>query len=500
MGALAQLFKEAGHRVTGSDTAFDPPIGDALRDAGVETLLGYDERHLQASGSPDLAMPDLVVVGNVVPRTNREAIEAERLGLKRTSMSAALRDYFLIGRTPLVVAGTHGKTTTSSMCAWVLDVARRTPGYFIGGVPKNLPRGAAIGDARRRIATSAAALIDRSYEAMPTPFVVEGDEYDAVYWRKKPKFLDYIGVGDRDVAIVTSIEFDHIDAYRDVAAYENAFREFVRSVPATGLIVAAANDPRVVAIVSEEALARVSFYALQGDETFGVTPTWLGAPSVVLADGAQTFDLFTGGASCGRLAVGVGGVHNVRNAIAALAACAEGFGVPVQHSRAAIASFTGVRRRLDLLGSPGGILVYDDFAHHPTAVRATLSALRDRHPNARIWAIFEPRSATACRNLHQDDYARAFDAADQVILAPLGRSGIADSEKLDLRRLATELPRPTKLAESSAAILELLCAEARQGDVIAILSNGSFGGLHAKLIAELEKRHAWDPSAKAASG
>ena len=465
MGSLAALFRENGHDVSGSDAAFDPPIGPALEQLGVRCMRGYDPVHLEPR-------PDLVVVGNVIRRDNREAAAAEKLGLARTSMSAALREHFLSKRKPLIVAGTHGKTTTSAMCAWLLSRAELEPGWFIGGLPKNLPAGAAIGRAKR------------SLSAGPAPFVVEGDEYDAVYWHKQPKFLDYVGIGADDVAIVTSVEQDHIDIYPSVASYEAAFLAFVRAMPAGGIVVCDAHDARAAAIV-KETRARVVFYALQGDATGDVTPTWLGAPAAFDPSGAQQFDLFAGGVSCGRFTMRVPGEHNVRNAVAAIAACAEGFSVPIRDMRATLSSFDGVRRRQDLLGEPGGVRVYDDFAHHPRAVSETLRALRARHPAGRLFAVFEARSATAVRSLHQDQYVAAFGAADEVMLAPLGRANIPESERLDLDRLAREIGAKASSMPNVAAIVDELVLSAREGDTIALLSNGSFGGIHKELLERL---------------
>ena len=470
MGALAVLFREAGHDVSGSDVAFDPPIGPALREAGVRCVSGWDAAHLEPR-------PDLVVVGNAIRRDNVEAMAAIDRDLPRTSMSGALRAHFLNGRRPLVVAGTHGKTTTAAMCAWVLSRADREPGWFIGGLPKNLPAGAAIGSTRRKIVGASAA---------PAPFVVEGDEYDAVYWHKQPKFLDYIGVGEDDVAIVTSVEHDHIDIYPNVEAYEAAFRTFVRAVPAAGLIACDARDARARAIVREEAKARIAFYALEGDDTGDVTPTWLGALAPIDAGGNQLFDVFAGGMSCGRFGLRVPGAHNARNAIATIAACGEGFGVAISAIRPALATFEGVKRRQDLIGEPRGVRVYDDFAHHPTAVDETLRALRTKHPRGALFAVFEPRSATACRSIHQEAYARAFDAADHVIFAPLGRTNIPEAERLDLVQLARAIGAKARAESDLDAILARLASEARAGDTIALLSNGAFGGLHTRLLRALE--------------
>lgn len=472
MGALAALFREGGHRVTGSDVTFDPPMGPALAAAGVECLTGFATAHV--SGSPP---PDLVVVGNAVRRDNVEALEAERLGLRRTSMSGALREHFLAGRRPVVVAGTHGKTTTSAMVTTVLRAAGLEPGWFIGGVPKDLPAAAAMGGKR-----------SLTMGTGPRPFVVEGDEYDAVFWHKAPKFLDYVGVSPTDVAVLTSVEHDHIDIYPDAGAYEEAFRAFLAKLPPGGLLVCDSASPRVRAL-AKEAPCNVVFYGLDRDGigADAVTPTWTAAPAVV-EEGRQLFDVFAGGMACGRFALGVPGLHNVRNALAALVVATEGFGVPVTTAQRALGAFEGVRRRQDLLGEPGGVRVYDDFAHHPTAVEVTLRGLRTKHPDGRLWAVFEPRSATACRSLHQVAYASAFDAADQVILAPVGRANVPEAERLDVSRLAQDLGPKAEALPGVDAIVSRLQGGARRGDTIAVLSNGVFGGLHGKLLLALGAR------------
>lgn len=466
MGQLALLFRDAGHDVSGSDIAFDPPMGPALENAGIRCTLGFDPSVITA----DL---ELVVVGNAIRKDNAEAMRAAEIGAMCTSMSGALRERFLAGKRSLVVAGTHGKTTTSAMCAWILETAGLEPGFFIGGLPKNFPSGARAASSRKKILGSS---------AKSAPFVVEGDEYDAVYWNKQPKFFDYVGVSAEDVAILTSIEHDHIDIYPSAELYEAQFTELVRRVP--GLVVGDARDVRVREVLQHH--GRATFYALEGEAVGDITPAWQGA--LVTADpmsGAQPFDLYAGGSFCGRFALKVPGAHNVRNAIGAIAACCEGFGVHIEKARQALATFEGVRRRQDLLGSPNGIAVYDDFAHHPTAVDETLRALRSRHPGVRLWAVFEPRSATACRNIHQDAYVPAFGAADRVLFAPLGRSNVPEDERLDIGRLARAIGTRAEVAASVDAILATLADAAQPGDVIALLSNGAFGGIHARLLHDL---------------
>jgi UDP-N-acetylmuramate: L-alanyl-gamma-D-glutamyl-meso-diaminopimelate ligase len=263
----------------------------------------------------------------------------------------------------------------------------------------------------------------------------------------------------------------------------------VKRIPEGGLVAVDARDVRARTIVAANARCRTAFYGLDGDDTGDVTPTWTAA--LVAPDptsGAQPFDLFAGGSYCGRFALKVPGAHNVRNAVGAIAACAEGFGVHIEKARSALASFEGVRRRQDLLGTPGGVFVYDDFAHHPTAVDETLRALKSRHPGGRLWSVFEPRSATACRNVHQREYETAFQAADRVIFAPLGRTNIPEAERLDVGAVARAIGDRATAAGSVDEILEAIVQGARPGDVVALLSNGAFGGIHQKLLASLEAK------------
>jgi UDP-N-acetylmuramate: L-alanyl-gamma-D-glutamyl-meso-diaminopimelate ligase len=480
MGALARLFQDAGHEVRGSDTAFDAPVGPELLRAGIATMQGYAEANLAWE-------PDLVIVGNAIRRDNPEATFVRDRGLRALSMSSALREYFLARRTAIVVAGTHGKTTTSAICAELLSRADFGPGYFIGGLPKGLPGAAAIGRKMRSLLAAPLSNGEGGVSTLAPPFVVEGDEYDAVYWHKHPKFLDYIGGSAHDMVLLTSIEYDHIDIYSSEAAYENAFDRLAESMSEDGLWVCDASSP-AVRRVSAKTRARQVYYALSGDTTGAVEPTWLGAPAPLDALGRQPFDLYAGGVLAGRFVSKVPGLHNVRNAIGAIALLAEGFGVSLKALRSGLSEFEGVRRRQDLIGEPGGIRVYDDFAHHPTAVRETLSAFRTRHPKGRLFVAFEARSATACRNLHQKAYESAFGSADRVILAPLGRANIPAAERLDLSVLATALGPKAMVAESIDSIVQVLVAEAKSGDTIALLSNGAFGGIYTKLLAALEAK------------
>jgi UDP-N-acetylmuramate: L-alanyl-gamma-D-glutamyl-meso-diaminopimelate ligase len=483
MGALAGLFKAAGHDVSGSDTAFHPPMGPALERWGITLKQGFDPKNLEPR-------PDLVVVGNVCRPSNVEARAAMDAGIPVTTMAHALADHMLKGRSPLVVAGTHGKTTTSAMCAHLLFEAGRDPGFLIGGLPKNFETSFRLPARASRSSEGGKSLpLLNDLNALNAlnandggkrgvPFVVEGDEYDTAFFEKTPKFWHY----QPEVAIITSIEHDHIDIYPDEASYLAAFQGFVERVRhgGDGLIIAAANDARVVELVARSTKAEIAYYALEGDDTHGAPPHWLAAPATNDATG-QAFDVYAGGVYAGRAALKVPGLHNVRNALAAIAAASHGFGIPLTTVIPALARFEGVRRRQDLLYEARGVRVYDDFAHHPTAVDETLRALRTRHPEGRLWAVFEPRSATACRSIHQEQYANAFSAADRVLLAPLGRPDIPEGERLDTARLVRELAAAGARAEAASsieAIVKTITRDAEVGDTIALLSNGAFGGIY----------------------
>jgi UDP-N-acetylmuramate: L-alanyl-gamma-D-glutamyl-meso-diaminopimelate ligase len=467
MGSLAGLLKELGHEVSGSDVSFDPPMGPALKEWGVRCLEGFDPAHLTPN-------PDLVVIGNVCRPNNVEARAAIDSGLAYTHIAGALGRFVLAETSPLVVAGTHGKTTTTAMAAHLLDRTGFTPGFLVGGLPYSFPRSFRAAGARR--------LPTPESRGRKRPFVIEGDEYDTAFFEKTAKFLHY----RPEVAILTSIEHDHIDIYPSLATYLQAFEQFVALVPENGLIVANAADPLVRRVV-EKARAEVAFFALEGEDTGGLAPHWLAAPAASGPTGTA-FDLFAGGMLAGRYASRLPGRHNVKNALAALAASAQGYGARLSDLGPALGSFEGVRRRQELVGTPREIAVYDDFAHHPTAVRETLDALRARHAEGRLIAVFEPRSATACRKLHQDEYPRAFGAADYVLLAPLGRTNLLASEMLDLDQVVSDLRARGKHAErceSLDAIAARVAELAKPGDAVALLSNGAFGGLPRRLATEL---------------
>jgi UDP-N-acetylmuramate: L-alanyl-gamma-D-glutamyl-meso-diaminopimelate ligase len=472
MGALAGLLTELGHRVSGSDVAFDPPMGPALESWGVRCLKGFDPAHLEPA-------PDLIIVGNVCRKDNPEVLAAIQRGLRYTHIAGALAEFALGACSPLVVAGTHGKTTTSAMAAHLLEACGFDPGFLIGGLPKNFPR------SFRAARAGKPRLLLGDRPLRKSAFVIEGDEYDTAFFEKTAKFLHY----RPEVAILTSIEHDHVDIYPDLQSYLEAFRQFVALVPDDGLIVANAADAAVVEVVDAHARAEVAWFALEGEDTHGKPPHWLAAPAQMDEAGTR-FDLYAGGVACGRLALTVPGRHNLKNALAALGATAQGYGARIADIGPALSRFEGVRRRQDLIGRPRESFVYDDFAHHPTAVHETLAALRGRHPTGKLFAVFEPRSATACRRMHQDEYTRAFEDADEVLLAPLGRSNLPAEQALDLSRLARDLNargKPAQALPNVAAILDYLALNVIPGSVVALLSNGAFGGIHAKLLERLSR-------------
>ncbi len=462
MGAFAGLLKAAGHRVTGSDTAFYPPMGDALKAYGVETMEGWSPAHLDPA-------PDLVVVGNVCRKDNPEARFAIDHGMNVRSFPKALGELFLAQRRSLVIAGTHGKTTTTALTSHLLHALGMDPSFLVGGVTKNF-------DASYRYGKGGA-------------FVVEGDEYDSAFFEKIPKFWSYRPWG----AVLTSIEHDHIDIYPDMERYRDAFRGFASRIATDGVLVAHGPDPEVRA-VAEKASCRVVYYGLTTDSyPDGFAPTWQAAP-IAPSNGMQPFELFIGGSCAGRFFSPLMGEHNLRNAVGSIALLAEGFGLAVPQLCRALTEFKGVKRRQELVATAGGVRIYDDFAHHPTAVDETLRAMKGHHPGAKLIAIFEPRSATACRNLHQHEYPAAFSSADLALIAPVGRPEIPDAERLDVPAIVREINARGGRAEtvdigpsSVDAIVARVAAEAKPGDVVAVLSNGAFGGIHGKLAKALTR-------------
>jgi UDP-N-acetylmuramate: L-alanyl-gamma-D-glutamyl-meso-diaminopimelate ligase len=448
MAPLACLLAADGHRVRGSDGPLYPPMSTLLEAAGIRPLEGWDPAHLEPR-------PDLVVVGNAVRRDNPEAVEAERLGLSRLSMPEALARFFLADRRPLVVAGTHGKTTTSALAAWVWSACGRDPGYLVGGVPIDLGASFRRGGGDR--------------------FVVEGDEYNAAYFDRGAKFLHY----RPETVILTSVEYDHADLYPDPAALIEAYRRLIALVPARGALVAC-GDTAEVREVARGARCPVLLYGEAADNDFRFA-----APPVAIASGMR-FTVVEPDGSHHPVELGLWGVHNATNALAVWAA-ARRDGLAAGAITAAFASFHGVRRRQEVVGEGGGITVIDDFAHHPTAIAKTLSAIAARFPGRRLIACFEPRSLTAGRAFFLDGYRGAFAEAEIVLFAPIfHRDRLAPTERLDLEALVADLVRQGRLAEAAGsvdALLDRVVELGRPGDVVVAMSSGSFSGLPRRLAA-----------------
>jgi UDP-N-acetylmuramate: L-alanyl-gamma-D-glutamyl-meso-diaminopimelate ligase len=475
MAPLACLLQEQGHRVRGTDGPLYPPMSTLLERAGIRPTVGYDAAHLEPA-------PDLVVVGNAVRSDNPEAIAAARLGVPVLSMPQALARFFLAGRRPLVVTGTHGKTTTTAMAAWVYSQCGADPGYLIGGVPHDLPGSFAAGGTQAAPAGEPAGegLTAGSARDLPAAaqgrFIVEGDEYNAAYFDRGAKFLHY----RPETLILTSVEYDHADLYPSPEALREAYRQVIAQLPADGLLVAC-GDTREVRELARRAPCRTILYGLEeGNE---VRPAGCEATR-----GATRFRVADAGGGEVTIELPLAGGHNVANALAVWAA-ARRDGLAAGQVAAALAGFHGVKRRLEELGSRGGVTVVDDFAHHPTAVGKTLAALRQSYPGRRLVAVFEPRSLTAGRAMFFDAYREAFAAADRVLFAPTFHSGrLSAEERLDFAAVAAALAADGVAATRFAGVDELLAhavAESRPGDVLVTMSSGSFEDLPRRLLAAL---------------
>jgi len=451
MASLAGLFNDAGCRVTGSDGPLYPPTSTILQSMGVTVYPAYDARNLDP-------VPDLIVVGNAVRRGNPEAEHILDLRLPHVSMAAAIEQRFLAGRHAIVVAGTHGKTTTTAMLAWVLHHAGRDPGFLIGGSPQNFETPYRIGSG--------------------PAFVIEGDEYDTAFFDKGPKFMHY----RPDTALIGTVEFDHADIYRDETEVKRVFRWLTNIVPRRGLIVRH-EDCAATVEVTAAAQARVQGYGL-------LSGSWR-ATSIEQGATGVSFRASRDGAPVTDVTLAISGEYNVRNALAVMAAATEQ-GVPPADIAAGLATFSGVRRRMEVKGEVGGIVVIDDFAHHPTAIAETLRAVRQRYPGRRVWCVLEPRSWSLRRNVFQERLAAAFDDADEIVLAEVfGADQLPPDERLDPARLIGDLSRRGRRARflpSVDAIVAHVAAEARREDVVAVLSNGGFGGIHAKLLAAFDAK------------
>lgn len=450
MAPVAGMLKERGYHVTGSDKGVYPPASTLLTSLAIPWNEGFSEEHLRP-------VPDLAVIGNAISRGNPELECILDQKIPYCSMAQILENYFIPGHTSIVVAGTHGKTTTTAMLAWIFHVAGRRPDFLVGGVVPNFG--------------------DRSYGlGGGDEFIVEGDEYDTAFFDKAPKFLHY----HPDELILTSLEFDHADIYPDLESIALQFRRLVNLVPRRGRILIWGESPE---------LKQVTAKSFSPVETFGLTPgcDWL-AGDVLWHDSMTEFRVAHSGKEVARIQMPLAGKHNVLDALAAVA-LALGRGIEREAIERALATFQSVRRRMEIKGEANGVLVVEDFAHHPTAIRLTLEAARTRWPGRRIWAAIEPRSNTMRRRVFQDALPDALAVADGVIIGPVNRPQLlSEEERFSPETVIGALRKRGRFAEhlqSADEIAEYLSEKARAGDVILIMSNGSFDGLCAKALDKL---------------
>ena len=452
MAALAGMLQARGHKVTGSDENVYPPMSTMLTSLGIEVMQGYLAEHINLA-------PDCVIVGNAIPRGNAEVEATLNHKLPYRSQAEVVKEEFIRGRRSLVVAGTHGKTTTTSIAAWVMDQGGLNPTFLIGGIAQN------FGVSFR--------VTDSEY------FIIEGDEYDTAYFDKGPKFMHYLP----EIAIVNNIEFDHADIYKDLDAVKLAFRRLMNLVPANGRLIAGWDSPEVRDVVNSfgaKLFTQLETFGLSADAKWQIrNMDYVGEKS--------RFEVVCDGRQWGEFQTPLIGEFNLLNCLAVIVA-ADAWGIERDSIAQALATFKNVRRRAEVRGETRGITVIDDFAHHPTAVRETLRALRSKYKDRRLVAVFEPRSWSSRLAVFQDQYAEAFEPADYVVIA-----NVFDTQKvtekgraLDTGKLIEEISKTGKpaLALSGAdEIIDHLSPQLREGDVIAIMSNGGFGGIHEKLLA-----------------
>jgi UDP-N-acetylmuramate: L-alanyl-gamma-D-glutamyl-meso-diaminopimelate ligase len=455
MAALAAMLKQDGYQVTGSDGNVYPPMSTMLESMGIRVKTPYSARNLEPR-------PDLIIVGNALSRGNPEVEEMLDQEIGYESMAEAVKRLFLAGRRSLVVAGTHGKTTTTSMLAWILETAGQTdakyhPGFLIGGMPENFPTG---------------------FRPQPEPggyFVIEGDEYDTAFFDKGPKFLHF----QPRCLVLTSVEYDHADIYPDLDSVKLAFKRLVNLVPASGVIVA--SEGASVSDCLGKAYCPVERYGM-------ATSSHWRAEHIETYEEWTRFEVFRGRDRFIRVDLKTAGEHNVMNALGALA-MASRLGVSDRTIRQALGTFHGVKRRLEVRGEVNGVIVVDDFAHHPTAVRETIRAVRKRFPGKHIWAILEPRSNTLRRRVFESELTDALAMADRVTLASVFQSdAIPDNERLETGRVVMRLLREGLKASTFTTVQEIVShtvANAKKGDVLLVMSNGGFEGIHQKLLDRL---------------
>ena len=453
MAALAAMLKERGYQVTGSDQGVYPPISDFLAQAGIPVMQGYRAENL-------VPAPDLVIVGNAVSRTNPEVAALLQTSIPYLSFPQALGQFFLDGKRPLVVAGTHGKTLSTALLAWVLEKAGRQPGLLVGGLSKNFGRGYQLGAGEF--------------------FVVEGDEYDSAFFDKGPKFLHY----QPQALVLNAVEFDHADIYRDLEQVKEAFARLLALVPPGAPLIVCSDFPAALE-VAHAARKPFATFGLHGNAEWQVQH--------VIDDGTHlSFTVTHNHKEIGRFTTSLMGRMNVRNALGVSALCCA-LGLSAAEIAPGMESFLGVERRQEVVGEGKGVTIIDDFAHHPTAVTVTIEAVRLRYPGRRLWAVFEPRSNTCRRRVFQKPLTNALALADQVVVGPVyskPQDPLAAAELFSPAELAADLQAVGKKAHAGQSVDEIctfLAAACRPGDVVLSMSNGAFGGLPRKLLTALQR-------------
>ena len=445
MASAAVAMHELGYQVTGSDQdVIYPPMSTFLAERGIRVMAGYAEVNLAHR-------PDLVVVGNAISRGNPEAEAVLERKLRYCSLPELLKEFFIRGRRSLVVTGTHGKTTTASLLAWVLESAGLNPSFLIGGIPRNLGQGARFTDSEW--------------------FVIEGDEYDTSFFDKRSKFVHYLP----EVAILNNLEFDHADIFPTLGDIQLSFRRFIHLIPRNGLLLANGDEANITPLLDVRHCP-VKRFGLGAENE-------LRASGLVLKDDSSEFEL--GGT---RFRIPMVGELNVRNALA-VAAAARHCGIRDSVIQSAFDTFLSVKRRMEVRGEAGGVTVIDDFGHHPTAIRETVRALRVKFPGRRIWAVFEPRSNTTRRNVFQQELVDALERADAVVVAEVARlEQLPLGERLDPEKLMQDLRltgKPAAYLPTVESIVDHVGSGARPGDVVCVFSNGGFGDIHNRLLARL---------------
>lgn len=449
MASLAGLLKDRGFKITGSDSNPYPPMSTQLESLGISIMKGYAAKNLHPQ-------PDFVIVGNVISASNEEAQELMKLKIPYGSLPQAMGEYIIDDRDCICVSGTHGKTTTSSMMAWVAEIAGVKPGFLIGGIPKNF---------------------GKSFQnPQGKYFVIEGDEYDTAFFDKVPKFIHY----KPKHVILTSVEFDHADIYKDLDAVKAAFARLMTLTPENGTLLACAEDKNVMALLSQTKCKNVFTYGMKSGDYQAQVQN--------ISDRGTDFKVSFKGQDLGLFSVTLTGDYNIQNTLAVI-------GIAHQQKwdlakvKMALKEFQGVKRRQEVLGEPGGVLLIEDFAHHPTAVRETVKGILSKYPQRKLFAVFEPRSATSRRKVFQKDYVEAFQECDEIMLAKaFDQSKISETDRFSSEELVADLNSSGKSAnafDNADQIVSSIKSQAKKGDMVLIMSNGGFDGIYQKLIQAL---------------